>query len=203
MSTPRAHTGTHRRGAALLMALGMLALFSVLGAAYVRSMSLEDEAASLRARQARTEEAAAGAVRGAAAALRRALAENDGLGMLADRSFRMPVHALTRAGRGTGEGALTPQPLPDTFVRVRLTVAEMDPAALAADDPAAGAVRAAAPGAGRFFRVTARAALVEQTGGGERSRAPAAVEAVALADGSGTTFVYWNGTDEPYAGPPR
>ena len=203
MSTPRAHTGTHRRGAALLMALGMLALFSVLGAAYVRAMSLEDEAASLRARRARTEEAAAGAVRGAAEALRRTLAADGGLGMLADRSLRMPVHALTRAGRGTGADALTPQPLPDTFVRVRLTVAEIDPAALAADDPAAAAVRGAAPGAGRFFRVTARAVLVEQAGGGERGRVPAAVEAVALADGNGTTFVYWNGTDEPYAGPPR
>lgn len=201
MNSPRAHTETHRRGAALLMALGMLALFSVLGAAYVRAMSLEDDAAALRARRARTAEAAGGAVRGAAEALRRTLAAGGGLDGLADRTLRMPVQVLTRTDRGTGEDALTPQPLPDTFVRVRLTVAEMDPAAAAADDPAAGAVRGIAPAEGRLFRITARAALVE--GAGDRDRTPAAVEAVALVDGGGAVFVYWNGTDEPYAAPPR
>ncbi|NLV40489.1 MAG: hypothetical protein GXY15_04585 [Candidatus Hydrogenedentes bacterium] len=203
MNAPRPHTGTNRRGAALLMALGMLALFSVLGAAYVRAMTLEDDAAVLRARQARTEEAAAGAVRGAAEELRRTLAAGGGLDGLADRTLRMPVQALTRTGRGTGGNALTPQPLPDTFVRVRLTMAEMDPAAGAADDPAADAVRGIAPAEGRIFRITARAALVEAAAGGERDRTPAAVEAVALVDGGGTSFVYWNGTDEPYAAPPR
>lgn len=201
MNAPRAHTGTRRRGAALLMALGMLALFSVLGAAYVRAMSLEDDAAALRARQARTAEAAAGAVRGAAEELRRTLAAGGGLEGLADRTLRMPVQTLTRTGRGTGEHALTPQPLPNTFVRVRLTVAEMDPATGAADDPAASAVRGIAPAEGRLFRITARAALVEGAGG--RDRTPAAVEAVALAGGGRAAFVYWNGTDEPYAAPPR
>ena len=133
--------------------------------------------------------------------LRRTLAAGGGLDAPTDRTLRMPVQVLTRTGRGTGEDALTPQPLPDTFVRVRLTVAEMDPAAGAADDPAAVAVGGIAPTEGRLFRITARAALVE--GAGERDRTPAAVEAVALVGGGGTAFVYWNGTDEPYAGPPR
>lgn len=203
MNAPRAHTGTGRRGAALLMALGMLALFSVLGAAYVRAMTLEDDAAALRARQARTAEAAAGAVRGAAEELRRTLAAGGGLEGLEDRTLRMPVQVLTRTGRGTGENALTPQPLPDTFVRVRLTVAEMDPGAGAADDPAAAAAGGIAPAEGRLFRITARAALVEAAAGGERDRTPAAVESVVLVGGGGTVFVYWNGTDEPYAAPPR
>ena len=74
MMNPMTESNSHRRGAALFLAITMLSLFSLLGAIYIKSMEIRLEKANYEMRKARVSAVAGGAVRAAVAELKAAAA---------------------------------------------------------------------------------------------------------------------------------
>jgi len=102
----RRRDGRGERGVALLFAIGVLFLFSMLGAAYVTNMGLSVDGADLSVREARARLIAAGGVNAAIADLQRGLAEGQLGAALAPATHAFPSYANIFTGEGVRLEAL-------------------------------------------------------------------------------------------------
>ncbi len=145
---------TDERGMALIAALALLVVFSLLGAAYVRSMMLEMDRTNMLAAQLRAREAAAAGVRAAICKLEMAVAAHEAEALLAQPlNFDLPGYAAD------AQGGLTPSSnwkvsveavLSDESARLNLNHAPSSVLALALgiDGEKARALAASLPRAG-------------------------------------------------------
>jgi type II secretory pathway component PulK len=93
---------TQQRGAALVFAISLLAIFSVLGTAYVVSMATELDAADLRIREARATHLAEAGLQAAIGDLGIAVREGRQRGLLGESTYQFPAYK----GVYTGERVL-------------------------------------------------------------------------------------------------
>ncbi len=191
-------TPRDRRGAALLMALGLLAVFSVLGAAYFKYMSIELDLVELDVQKLRAQFAAEGGVRRALGELLDLQSRGEPLeNALGEKRYRLPVYGMVQTERTPGGRVeLSPQPLENLGARMTVRVAMFDPEALAEKDPAALAnIQPTAEGA--LVRIVAIAKTMRIAGQKEYLGAFAQVDAVLRLTPDRHEFVYWNGSDRP------
>lgn len=101
MAYKRLQRRARKRGAALIIAVTLLAIFVTLGMFYVRNMSLELEKTLFVINQARAREAATGGVYAAIGDLQRAAAENQIPQVIATtRTYPFPVYGAQRTTAG-------------------------------------------------------------------------------------------------------
>lgn len=178
-----------RRGAALFMALGLLAVFSVLGAAWLKYMMIEADAADYRLLQTRAGLAAEGGARAGIGAVLRARAAGDPAKAAGEREYPFNTYGPVRGAAPDPAAVLT-----DRFARAKVTITPVsDPALL---PPLAAEAAGAADGL--VFRITSAAVAGRTAKGVEYGRCHAGVDTVVrlLPDG-GHEIVWWNGTAPP------
>ncbi len=114
------HTKHPRRGAALIMALTMLALFTVLGTLYVSNMSTELSRADLALREARARQTAQAGIEAAVGELERALQSGQILPVL-DRpiTIELPTYKGTFDGKG-----IAIEPMANRVASVEFTITD-------------------------------------------------------------------------------
>lgn len=188
-----------RRGAALLLALGLLAVFSVLGAAYFKYMSIESDLVEMDVQKMRARFAAEGGIRLALGELLDLQARGEPLeNALGEIQRSLPVYGMTQTERTPGgRVGRSPQPLDNLGSGMTVQVTKLDPDNLSSEDPAAPSVRAAAAEGGAFFRLAAEGVAAHRAAGREYWRSVAHVDAVVLLKPQGHEIVYWNGADRP------
>lgn len=168
------------RGVALFIAISLLALFSVLGASYLRYMSIEIEAADINLRVMRARHYAAAGVYSALGNIREAVSRD-----AAPLASTIYTYGMYAGVPGNAQQAPTPV---DTYnAQARVTVAAMDEDAwndYFNDGPSW-------PGEARAFHVISEA-QIERAGPGLMIRLAAhAVEAVLVAHNECCDIIYW------------
>ncbi len=178
--TMRMRRRAHASGVALFLAISLLALFSVLGASYMRFMSIELDDSDMRIRQMRARQYAAAGVNSAAGNIAASLA--------ADRSpdgayvFLYPLYD----GRYDVE-TNTPTALTAYTAEARVAVAHLDQDGWQGFFPDGPSW----PGPDRAFHVVSIARVQQAVPGQMRTLATHAVEAVMLGDADGCDTVFW------------
>ena len=167
-----ASSRNHEKGAALLLAIGVLTLLSVLGAACLLSVQLDTESASLRLMRARAAQAAEAGIQYALGDLASAA---DPAGAVGERRRDVPVYGPARMADGTLD--LTAR---QTTSRAwaQVSIREVTAAEYPAGEPGAAAAARVNPAEGRLFRVDS-----DGTAGrlaGEKEYGRVAVRTVAL-----------------------
>jgi Tfp pilus assembly protein PilX len=181
MKKTTTQTQNNQRGAALLLALGFMVVFSVLGAAYVLHIQLEDRATALRLMEIRAKHTAEGGIQ---CALGELLKSPDTLLEKKEFSHSFPVYGIQRVAPSGNLTAIdTTAKLDNARAEAKVTITPVDPMKY----PSVSSE-------GKLFRLTSDATASRVTGGHAYDRASAHVEAVLLLKADGPEFVYWNAT---------
>ncbi len=172
-------------GVALFLAISLLALLSVMGASYMRFMSLELDGSDIRVRRMRARHYAAAGVYNAAGHIQAALAADEL--PAPDYIFSYPLYD----GRHDPE-TYRPTELTAYVAEARVSVGVFDQEAWTerfASTPDW-------PGDGRVFRVVSAAMVQRAVPGGMHTLARHAVEAVLVSDGNGCEILCWSAHQE-------
>lgn len=170
-----------RQGTALFLAVSLLALFSVLGASYVRRMTLEKEASDLYVRSLRAELIAQAGV-------------NSGLSVIHEANGKGVIPAVSHLfsygtyGHVQGTPHETPRALDHYNAQARVDIAPLSLEAWEARYPGGPAW----PGENRSYRIVSRAEFSRAGAGMMRPLARHAVEAIALAQADCCEIVAWS-----------
>mgnify|MGYP006296153439 CR=1 FL=1 len=169
------------KGVALFIAISFLALFSVLGASYMRFMSLELDETELRIRDMRIRQYATAGINEAAGNIRSAL--------LSDKTPRDSyTFAYAVYGESQEKNNKKPQLLSTYTAQVQATLQELDKAAWDKQFPNADL---SFPGPMRVFRILSQAALQRAVPGGIITLTTHAQTAVLVMQGSAYHFLSW------------
>ena len=179
------------RGAALLLALAMLTILSMLGAAWVLSLQTDTELAGLRLMKVRAVHAAGAGAQYALGELMRAA---DPAAAVGRRRYEVGVYGPVRTASRTLE---TTARLAGVKAFAQVAVEQVSPVDYPAD--AGGAIVAAGitPGEGRLFRITSDGIVGRTAGGREYHRTAVRTVALVLLRLDGPKFVYWNSGPAP------
>jgi Tfp pilus assembly protein PilX len=178
-------------GAALLLALGMLTILSVLGAAYVLSLQIDTESAALRLIKVRAAHAAEAGVQ---YALGEVLRAGDPASAAGERRYEIGVYGPVRTSPRTIE--MTAR-LTNVKAYARVTVEPVSAADYPADAEGAAVAAKVGPGAGRLLRVTSEGVIARMDGGRNHGSTTARTVALLLLRPDGPQFVYWNSGPAP------
>jgi hypothetical protein len=164
----------------------MLAIMSMLGAAYVLSLQIDTESAALRLMKVRAVHAAEAGVQYALGEILRA---PDPAAVAGDRRYDVGVYGPVRTSPRTIEMTARRTDF-KAFAQVKV-----EPV-LAAEYPAdAGGAAVAAkigPAEGRLLRITSEGTVSRSAGGKDYGRTAVRTVALVLLRSDGPQFVYWN-----------
>lgn len=181
-------------GAALLLALGMLTILSALGAAYLLSLQIDTESATLRLMNVRAAHAAEAGVQYALGELLRAA---DPAAVTGDRRYEIGVYGPVRTSPRTIE--MTAR-LTNVKAFSQVTVKQVSTADYPADAEGAAVAAKIDPEEGRLFLITSDGVVGKTAGGRDYSRTTVRTVALVLLHAGGPPrFVYWNSGQAPTA----
>ncbi len=182
-------------GAALLLALGMLTILSVLGTAYVLSLQLDTEAAGLRLMKARAAHASEAGVQYTLGELLRAA---DPASVLGDRRYDIGVYGPVRT---TPLTVVMTTRLNNVKAFAQVVVDQVSASTYPSDAEGAAIVAKIRPDEGRLFRIKSEGVVGRTVGGRDYGRTARSTVALVLLRSDGPQFVYWNSGPEPAAAP--
>ncbi len=194
MST-NARDKTLNRGAALMLALGMLTIMSVLGAAYLLSLQIDTESATLRLMKVRAAHAAEAGVQYALGDLLRVA---DPAAAAGDRRYEVGVYGPVRTAPGTIE--MTAR-LADVKAYAQVAVEQVSASDYPPDAEGGSVATKMGSGEGRLFRIASEGVVARTAGGRDYGRGSARTVALVLLHSNGPQIVYWNSGPAPEATP--
>ena len=189
------HSHSANRGAALLLALGMLTIMSVLGTAYVLSLQIDTESAGLRLMKIRAAHAAEAGVQYALGDLLRAA---DPARAAGERRYEIGVYGPVRTSSRTVE---TTARLTNMKAFAQVSVAQVSASNYPAGAEGASVLTKLRPDEGRLFRIVSAGVVGKTTGGRDYGRTNVRTVALVLLRADGPQFVYWNSGPETAAAP--
>ena len=189
------HNHSTVRGAALLLALGMLTILSVLGAAYVLSLQLDTESAGMRLMKIRAAHAAEAGVQYALGDLLRAA---DPARATGERRYEIGVYGPVRMSSRIVD---TTARMTNHKVFARVAVDQVSASNYPVGAEGSAVAAKILPGEGRLFRIVSEGVAGKTTGGGDYGRTTVRTVALVLLRAEGPQFVYWNSGPETAAAP--
>ncbi len=179
------------RGAALLLALGMLTVLSVLGAACLLSLQTDTEEAALRLMKIRAAHAAEAGVQYALGGIVRATGP---AAVSGGRRYEVGVYGPVRKTPRTVE---TTARLANFKAYAQVSVEQVAPNNCPADAAGTSVVATIGADEGRLYRIVSDGVVCRTAGGRDYGRTAVRTAALVLLRPAGPEFVYWNSGPAP------